>query len=562
MKNFERIVIRIVFLILCIVLFLDFTIAQRDVETNDSFNNEKYYLNERFCVSLDSRIELLAVVQHFTSWANKGHIKSNTQYKTDIDEYFKAYKDHPVIAKADSLIKTGFAYDAPVHLMLYHNNPPELSQITPYNDYLIKRAGGEEILHEFMNLLRDFANVSDFMKFFKDHDSLSDTLTLEVVSLLGGKGYIASLEDFYGHTNNSYNLVLSPLFSGNYGIPVITKNEKHLYAVIGPCTLKGNRSTFSCLDYLENMILHEWSHSFVNPLVDKHYNMFEKSSNLFKPIKRLMQRQAYPNWRVSIYEHLVRACGEIHIKSNIYTDFNKEKPIKYNEGRGFWYISYIDSLLNIYDAHREQYEDLDEFIPVIATMLNELSIEDLPERITTFIGPLDAVFTRTDRIHLVYPTGIQDEDLKIIKKEVNSFAGFLTSVRIDPVIVSDREALELEWEEKVAFIYGNSGNNIFLSELEIAIPLNFCEGALEFQGKRYEGDGIVLISCLPNPYNKNLPFCICASNNPKDLISIESRIQGPTEWYVDYILYRGDQKLKTGLYKKEYNKWLIISEQE
>ena len=483
---------------------------------------------KRLSVTVDPRIELLAVVQHFTPWAQKGHIKSNTAYKNDVGRYFGEFGDHPAVTYAESLTTADFAYDAPVQFMLHHGDPPELVQRSPYSDYLIKRAGGEENLMEFAAKLRDFARETGFMQFYEAHQPLYDTLTAEVESLLAGKDYAQALEDFYGESRDTYNFVLSPLFSGNYGIPIETGGECDLYAVVGPCSLKGTRTTFACLDYLENMTLHEWSHPFVNPLVDRNYERFEESIALFEPIKRMMQRQAYPNWRVTLYEHLVRACGEIHIRSKLHQDFRKEKSLEYQEGKGFWYIGLIDSMLDVYESQRGRYPKFSLFVPLIADRLSRTSVEDLPERITAFRGPLDAVFARTDCIHLIYPTAVGDEAADMIKRELEGFAGFLSSARIEPVLMSDREALETDWGDKVAFIYGNPKNNLFWGRLTTAIPVTFREGALEFGGKRYEGEGVFLISCMPNPFNKRLPFVVCAANRP-EICSGSMRVEKPID---------------------------------
>jgi len=536
--------------------------AQKVRETEEAVGRVEKPSQKRFSITVDSRIELLAAVQHFTSWAQKGHIKSKTAYKDDIDSYFGGFKNHPVVAYAEGLINSDFAYDAPVQFMLHHNDPPALVQKTPYSDYLIKRAGGEENLMEFADELRNFARRTDFMQFYQAHKPLYDTLIAEVDSLFEGKNYVQALEDFYGESRNSYNLILSPLFSGNYGIPIKTEEEYDLYAVIGPCSLKGKRTTFACLKYLENMTLHEWSHPFVNPLVDQNYELFKKSIALFEPIKRMMQRQAYPSWRVTLYEHLVRACGEIHLRAKTRKDFKKEKSLEYHEGKGFWYISYIDSLMDVYETHREQYPTFSQFVPVIANRLSQISVEDLPERITAFRGPLDAIFSRTDCIHLIYPTAIDEESISKVKKDLENFAGFLSSARIEPVLMSDKEALEINWQDKVGFIYGNPRDNLFFKRLKNGIPLSFHENAIEFGGKRYEGEGILLISCMPNPFNKKLPFALCVANRPEDLIGTGSRIRGPSEWYVDYVIFRGDKKLDTGCYYKEKSKWSLTPQEK
>jgi len=558
MRSIDRIFVTVAWIGLLVVGLVGSATAQKVSETEEAIGGVEKPSQKRLSITVDLRIELLAVVQHFTSWAQKGHIKSKTTYKDDIDHYFGESKDHPVIAYAESLIDADFAYDAPVQFMLHHDDPPELVQKTPYSDYLIKRAGGEENLMEFADELRSFARRTDFTRFYKAHKPLYDTLIAEVDSLLEGKDYVQALEDFYGESKSSYNLILSPLFSGNYGIPIKTKEEYDLFAAIGPCSLKGKRTTFASLNYLESMILHEWSHSFINPLVDQDFELFEKSNALFEPIKRMMQRQAYPNWRVTLYEHLVRACGEIHLRAGLHKDFKKEESLEYHEGKGFWYISYIDSLLDVYETQREQYPTFSQFVPVIADRLSQISVEDLPERITTFRGPLDAIFARTDCIHLIYPTAIDEESINKVKKDLENFAGFLSSARIEPILISDKEAININWQDKVGFIYGNPRDNLFFEQLKIGIPLRFSENAIEFGGKRYEGEGILLISCMPNPFNKRLPFTLCVANRPEDLIAAGSRIGGPSEWYVDYVIYRGDEKLDAGCYHKEKGKWSLV----
>ncbi len=512
-------------------------------------------------IAVDPRIELLAVVQHFTGWAQKGHIKSKTAYKSDIDRYFGQFKDHPAIAYAESLFNSNFTYDAPVQFVLCHGSPPALEQKVPYSDYLIARAGGEPVLVRFAEELRDFARKTDFSRFYEAHSTLYETLATEVGILFEDKNYAEALEDFYGESMGSYNLVLAPLFSGNYGISVEGDQGEDLYCVMGPCSLKGDRTTFACLNYLESMILHEWSHPFVNPLVDENYELFERSIHLFEPIKRMMQRQAYPTWRITLYEHLVRACGEIHLRAQLDEAFDRAEYLRYHEGKGFWYVGCIDSLLDIYERKRERYPQFKDFVPIIAARLSEMSLEDLPDRITAFTGPLDAIFNRTDCIYLVYPTGIDEASTNQIKRDLQHFAGFLSSARIKPVIVSDEEAVEIEWQDKVAFVYGTPGANCFLERLSVSIPLGFHGGVIEFGGEKYDGD-VFLITCLPNPFNRRLPFAFCVANRPEDLVGIASKIQSPAEWSLDYILFRGNEKLFGGLYRKEQDRWLVTPQEK
>ncbi len=466
---------------------------------------------KRVYVTVDPRIELLAVVQHFTSWASGGHIKSKTTYKSDIDDYFGDFKRHRAIACVESLIRAGFTHDAPVRFILHHGDPPELVQESPYSDYLVRRARGKEPLRELADALRDFARKTDFMKFYRAHSTLYSSHVAAVESLLADKNYVHAIEHFFGKSAASYRVILAPLFAGGYGPGIATQDGLDLYAVLGPCGLRGERTTFACLGYLESIILHEWSHSFVNPLVDQYYDRFDKSAHLFEPIKGMMRRQAYPSWRIALYEHIVRAC-EIHIRASLNEKFNTDRAIRNQEAKGFWYIGYIDSLLTAYQTHRGRYPTFDQFVPVIAMRLSEVSVEDLPESVTTFAGPLNSIFPRTDRIYLIYPTATEDELMGKIREDIEAFATFFSSAT--PVkfsTVSDREALGIDWQDKVGFVYGNTTNNLFLRSLKIPLPVRFGDDVIELGTERYEGGEILLISCMPNPFNRSLPFALCAN---------------------------------------------------
>jgi len=271
-----------------------------------------------------------------------------------------------------------------------------------------------------------------------------------------------------------------------------------------------------------------------------------------------MKRQQYPDWKIALYEHIVRTCAEIHLLGKLHKDFNKKKALEYQEGRGFWYVSYIDSLLDVYETRRKEYPTFSKFVPLIATRLSKISVDDLPERLTAFAGPISAIFSRADSIHLIYPTAIDQELVNRIKTDLEYFAGFLSSAGKKPIPLSDKEALKIDWKNRTGFVYGNPEDNLFLRELKIQIPLGFKDNAIEFGGDRYEGKGVVLISCLPNPFNKKLPFAVMIANSPEDLIGAGSRISSPDEWNADYVIFRGDEKLDGGLYHKEKGKWSVI----
>ena len=89
--------------------------------------------------------------------------------------------------------------------------------------------------------------------------------------------------------------------NNNYGLRLKSSNDKYdLYPVI--CGEGKYRERF-----FDNVILHEFNHSFVNPLTEKYRDKVELSKKLFEPIREFMTSKAYGEWKITLDEHIVRA---------------------------------------------------------------------------------------------------------------------------------------------------------------------------------------------------------------------------------------------------------------
>lgn len=323
-------------------------------------------------IKVDPRIELLAVVQHFTSWAEKNHTKFNIGYKYEIDNYFINYKNHSAVQKSQALTNAGFIYDAPVAFVLYHSTPPDFEQIVPYSDYLIKRAGGESNLKDFAEKLRSFANETNFMKFFESKRKFYNHLQNEIIRNIGDVNYIKILENYYGKKKHSYNIIPAPLFhSGGYGAKVLNDTDEDIYNITGPKNYSKGNLTFGDKDDILYILLHEFSHSFINDITEKYSAQINNSKSLFEPIKEKMMLQGYSNWQSCVNEHLVRAVVA-RITLQLMGEFYKELIIKNEISNGFIYISKLDLLLSEYENNRNQYPNFESFYPRIIELFNSL----------------------------------------------------------------------------------------------------------------------------------------------------------------------------------------------
>jgi len=323
-------------------------------------------------IRVDPRIELLAVVQHFTTWADKNHTRFDIGYKHDIDDYFSKYKNHSAVQKSQLLTNSGFTYDAPVAFVLYHNNPPDFEQIVPYSSYLIIRAGGESNLKDFAEKLRAFVKETNFMKFFDSKKKFYNHLQNEIIRNVGDVNYIKILEDYYGEKKHSYNIIPAPLFhSGGYGPKVSNGNEEDIYNIIGPHNYSSGNLSFGDKEDILYILLHEFSHSFINDVTEKYSAEINNSKKLYEPIKDKMQTQGYNNWQTCVNEHLVRtvvARLTLQLSGESYKNLIINKEIN----NGFIYILKLDSLFEDYENNRVKYPDFKSFYPRIIELFNSL----------------------------------------------------------------------------------------------------------------------------------------------------------------------------------------------
>ena len=230
-------------------------------------------------VRIDPRMELLATVQHFTAWADDHHTYLNFDYVNKVENNFSSVSQHSAIIKCQDLIDNGFTYDAPVNYMFFHNNPPDLTLLTPYSSYLTGRAKGEENLVDFAEKLRDFSSSTDFMSFCEENRKFYDQVLTIVFNTLGDDDYTDLLEDYYGEQKYCYNIIPSLLFDGGaYGIRVDFPEGQHVYHVLGPTGLNNGIPTFGNEENFKHLLLHEFSHSFVNPVTEKYIDEVNKSA--------------------------------------------------------------------------------------------------------------------------------------------------------------------------------------------------------------------------------------------------------------------------------------------
>jgi hypothetical protein len=317
-------------------------------------------------VGILPQVELISIVQTISSYPESFSFlmaKDSSSYKADVINHFEAYKHHPVVLMFDRLsVKPGMLnFNAPSSLMLYTNYTLDLRKDIKLDDFVINRIGGMYSLNVFLNLLGDFASQSSFNEFYLNHKDFYLKIIEQTIENMGPTKYISELESFYGKHQKSYNIILVSLYNYvGFGNSVLYSNDQRdIYNIMGPKMVINDMPFFGDENYLKYMIRHEFSHPFVNPMTEKHWDYIKDYSNKYNSIPEVARNNVCGDWQECINEFIVRS-----ITTQIaYNEANDEGLQSYEKekSRGVIYLDTLLKKIRYYQSNRTSYPTFESF---------------------------------------------------------------------------------------------------------------------------------------------------------------------------------------------------------
>ncbi|WP_342452692.1 DUF4932 domain-containing protein [Thermococcus stetteri] len=268
-----------------------------------------------------------------------GATNSNYPYLREVDSYFAPYLNLTAVKMANSMIhKQLLAYDAIPEFAL-HLDPENFSKIMNWSDMReIRPWLNPEKLNEFASAVAEFANETDFWGFYNSHREFYRK-TLE--TFVKENGYISNLvkieEEFFGENASAWYIEPQLVFCCHgFGYHMNTTNGMAVYAFLGLSYVSGGIPHVQATASSSSFLAHEFAHSFVNPAVDRHYDLFRPYESLFDPVSQELRKMAYTNFRIMLYETLVRAFEAYYLNVTVGPSAAEEK-LRQNE-RVFYFI--------------------------------------------------------------------------------------------------------------------------------------------------------------------------------------------------------------------------------
>lgn len=339
-----------------------------NLQAQNSFQSpqEVTRIHNNIAVSILPKVELISIVQTISKYPTVlGFLmtKDSSQYKEDVVNHFKAFEGHPVIKMFDrlSLKPRGFNFSAPSNIMLYTDGSFQLKEDIELDDFVISRSGGIDSVKVFLNLLEDFAIKSSFNDFFEEHRDFYEDLVETTVGNLGSRDYISEIENFYGKKQKAYSLVLVSLYSYvGFGNSLLFPNgQREMYNTMGACKLKDGQPFFGNENYLKQLLRHEFSHPFINPLTEKYWDHIKDHSQRFDSIPEVARKTVCHEWEECVNEFTIRA-----IVTRFSYGESKEYGLRWYKREKSNGVSNLDLLLDkirYYQSNREKYPTFDSY---------------------------------------------------------------------------------------------------------------------------------------------------------------------------------------------------------
>ena len=323
--------------------------------------------SQRLHPEVDERVELLSVV--FRLAGNFEYSMSKLdRYTGDIDRQFGPFKTHPAVVMAKKLADdNGVGFDAVMFMAISLSEPPQLQPLVPFSATVPEaRWGSTENALQFVSLLRQFYKDSHFETFYQAHRGLYTLAEQRFAATLTDVN-VGWFSTFYGMPAPAQFHIIIGLNDGgaNYG-PRLVKPDgtQEFYAVMGSWTKDAEGNPTFDRSYLPTVI-HEFNHSFINPLVESHFAEFQGLQTVYDAVGSKMKQNAYGSTKVMVQESLVRACVVLYLKENGATEAEVQKQIADEEKKGFVWTPDLVALLQTYTAQRSQFRNLAEFMPQI-----------------------------------------------------------------------------------------------------------------------------------------------------------------------------------------------------
>ncbi len=282
-------------------------------------------------------IELVQTIIYLAGDSPSQYLE-NREYLMRLNEWFDGFREHEAVKRTHEMIlHDRFTY------IRTHRAALELHKLL---------GDVNESYHEWAILVEKFASESRFDDFFTQESDYYRTIVERAADDNLGK-WVKWTDDFWRGANERTYLVICML-DGNYGFSVERKGQKENFIIrCLPVFDSMGRESWS-EGRLANGIIHEYAHTFVNPVVEAHKDILQKCRDFFAAHTNMIS--AYNTDYAIMNEYLVRSFTLLFLEQYTFEDVTVEAEIS-RHLENFPHIKAFVSLLREFQNCTESFEE-------------------------------------------------------------------------------------------------------------------------------------------------------------------------------------------------------------
>lgn len=324
----------------------------------------------RLTATVHPGIELFTIVQ---SLAGKYPAPNKSTYAKETEAYFAPFANHPAVQQAKQLRRVysdlpelGYCFDNFPNVRIHY---PEQA-----NWYTLN---GKDTIQTYMRLCKQFYEDTHFWDFYQQHRADYAAWAKPVEENVARQGLVTKLDLFYRNQAKaaSWTVCLDPLNSwGAHAIMPKNLNPRYADYVVYNVGFFNRESgdtdapVFDLGPQSVNMIWHEGSHIYTNPLQRQYAAVIDKLAYLFNKGDAGMKRNNISTWNHCFDENLVRGIVIALFRQHQSPKEARKQAAQEVVG-DFQYAGDIADVISATYIGQPTYRDFDQFFPEILTYL-------------------------------------------------------------------------------------------------------------------------------------------------------------------------------------------------
>lgn len=327
-------------------------------------------------VEVSETVELMSILAR-TAGNREYNMDMAGQYTKDTEAWFAPYKQHAAVTCFQSLRdQHSISYDAVMSMAIHLNIDNGMVKFLGKQADLEKRWSNVDI-DDFIDKLNMFYTDTRFHDFFEQHRTFYNeglkAYETSVMTYFHQEWYAR----FYGTApTDRFRIVIGfTCGGGNYGSSrQLSGQPREAYAICGYYINPQTGKPYGEGANMAATLIHEFNHSFVNPLLNNEANaslIATTGQKLHKFSAYAMERQAYTNWQTTVNESIVRAAVILYMLDQGFDQKQVLNELANQVCCGFNWMPELVTSLRYYAAHRDQYPTLNDYYPEIARCLSK-----------------------------------------------------------------------------------------------------------------------------------------------------------------------------------------------